>query len=261
MRRYLLPSGMRYSTLAERNEFYSEEFNVSLVKRWFRDLIEKPRFAVIIGRHTGVFPRKYRADASTTILINHYEDFEDLRAQIHDFLPESVYYDQNSYDGNGKVIGEEIAFDLDPENLTCPIHGSLDDKMRRRQGLSFCELELTMIKEAAIRLSDELRETFSRIRVVYSGRGYHLHVTDKDSFGWSYKDRKKFALDLVRRGFPIDEWVTGGRLRMIRLPFSLHGMVSRIAIPLEVREVETFDPISDERCRPKFLGSTSFSFS
>jgi len=259
MRRYLLPGGMRYSTLRERNEFYSEEFNVNHIKRWFMDLITKPRFAVIIGRHTRVFPKKYRADASTTILINHYETFEDLRIQILDFLPESVYYDQSSYDENGKVIGEEIAFDLDPENLTCPIHGSLDDKMRRRQGLSFCELELMMIKDAAIRLNDTLRETFSKIGVVYSGRGYHLHVADSDSYVLRYEDRKKFALDLVCRGFPIDEWVTGGKLRMIRLPFSLHGMVSRIAIPLNVKELGAFDPIRDERCIPKFLGSTSFS--
>jgi DNA primase catalytic subunit len=259
MRRYLLPGGMRYSTLAERNEFYSKQFNPTSVRGWFRSLTNKPRFAVVIGRHTRVFPKKYRADSSTTILINHYRDFEDLRLQILEFLPESVYYDQDIYQ-DGMVLGREIAFDLDPENLSCPIHGSLGDKMKARQGLSFCELELMMIKEAAIRLVDELRETFSKVRVVYSGRGYHIHVVDKDSFVWSYEDRKKFALHLVRRGFPIDEWVTAGRLKMIRLPFSLHGMVSRIVVLVQLGELDSFDPIRDERCRPRFLGSTS-SFS
>jgi DNA primase catalytic subunit len=248
---------MRYSTLSERKEFYSEEFDISQVKRWLEHFATHPRFAVVIGRHTGIFPKEYRKDSATTILINRYESFEDLRAQLLDFLPESVYYDQNIYDEKGRILSEEIAFDLDPENLTCPIHGSFSDKAKKHQGLSFCSLELRMLRKETIRLCDVLEETFSRVRLVYSGRGYHVHVADKDSAHWNYQARKRFALELKKQGFPIDEWVTGGRLRMIRLPFSLHGMVSRIVIPLKPQELKAFDPIRDKRCIPRFARTTS----
>jgi DNA primase catalytic subunit len=56
------------------------------------------------------------------------------------------------------------------------------------------------------------------------------------------------------KGFGIDEWVTAGEMRLIRLPYSLHGLVSRIVVPVEKSELERFDPVSDERCIPKFLG-------
>ncbi|MGB9135564.1 MAG: hypothetical protein WCC63_08315 [Candidatus Bathyarchaeia archaeon] len=87
-------------------------------------------FAVIIGRHTRVFPEKYAADAGTTILIDEYGGLEDVRTEILEFLPESVYYDRNMYGGERRVGGQELAFDIDPENFECPIHGGLEDKMR-----------------------------------------------------------------------------------------------------------------------------------
>jgi hypothetical protein len=42
-------------------------------------------------------------------------------------------------------------------------------------------------------------------------------------------------------------------MRLIRLPYSLHGLVSRIVLPLKKSELERFNPISDARCMPKFL--------
>ena len=112
-----------------------------------------------MGRHTKIFPEKYKADASTTIIIDEYKSLEDVRQQILDFLPEAVYYDRNVYDQNDVKIGQELAFDLDPENITCPIHGTLADKMKRLQGLSFCELELEMVKKEAIGLYEFLRSS------------------------------------------------------------------------------------------------------
>jgi len=257
LRRYELPEGMRYSTLKERGKFYREEFDPKVVDTWLKGMMKRPVFAVIIGRHTKIYPKKYREDASTTILIDEYSDLNDVRAQILEFLPESVYYDRNVYDEEGNALGQEMAFDLDPENLTCPIHGSLKDKMKRHQGLSFCELELRMVRDETVKLYEVLADMFSQIRIVYSGRGFHMHILDSDSFGWSYDERKKFALDLKNKGFLIDDWVTSGEMRLIRLPFSLHGMVSRIASPLRIDELAVFDPIRDDRCIPRFLKATS----
>ena len=176
-----------------------------------------------------------------------------MRDEIIEFLPESAYYDRNVYDENDHKIGQELAFDLDPENITCPIHGSLADKMRREQGLSFCSLELEMVKQQALSLHEHLGKGFSDLKIVYYGRGFHIHVLDEEAYLLREKERKEIAWSVKKKGFAIDEWVTVGEMRLIRLPFSLHGMVSRIVLPLEKSELEWFDPVNDERCVPRFL--------
>jgi DNA primase catalytic subunit len=253
MSQYYLPVGMRYSTLEERKEFYSKEFNLKKVAEWFTDGLGNTKFAVIIGRHTKIYPEKYKEDAATTIIIDEYKDLEDLREQILEFLPEAVYYDRNVYDAKNKIVGQELAFDLDPENITCPVHGSLADKIERHQGLSFCEIEFTMVKKEAIGLFNFLEKRFSDLRVGYSGRGFHLHVFDPKAYTLSTKERLNLARDAKQAGFHIDEWVTSGEFRLIRLLYSLNGLVSRITLPLRKEELESFDAIHDERCRPKFL--------
>jgi DNA primase catalytic subunit len=253
MVRYYLPKGMRYSSLNEREQFYRYEFSLQIVKQWVKEITEKIAFAVIIGRHTHIYPEKYKEDASTTIIIDEYKNLEEVKGFIIEFLPESVYYDRNVYDKENKIVGQELAFDLDPENITCPIHGSLADKMKRGQGLSFCELELQMVKEQALNLYEYLEKRFSLLKIVYSGRGYHIHVFDKYAYVMTRKEREQLAKDIKAKGFPIDEWVTSGDMRLIRLPHSLHGLVSRIVIPLNFSELRRFNPLNDERCIPRFL--------
>ena len=245
---------MRYSTLEERKQFYTQEFNPQKAAEWFSNGLGRTKFAVIIGRHTKIYPPKYKQDASTTIIIDEYKNIEDVRQQILEFLPEAVYYDRNLYDQNDNKISQELAFDLDPENITCPIHGTLADKMKRKQGLSFCEVELEMVKKETIGLYDFLETRFSDVMVVYSGRGFHLHVLDQKAYLLSSEERLNLARQAKQLGFHIDEWVTSGEFRLIRLPYSLNGLVSRIALPLRKDEIESFDAVHDERCLPKFLG-------
>jgi len=253
--RYNLPKGMRYATLNERKMFYQDEFDVAKLGEWFKNWSLKCsiRFALIIGRHTRIFPKEFEEDASTTIIIDEYRNLADVKKQIFEFLPESIYYDRNVYDKKGHIVGQELAFDLDPENLTCPVHGTLAEKMERRQGLGFCEIELNMVKEETIKLHEELAKQFSHMRIVYSGRGFHIHVFDVETFAWTRRRRRDLALKLKEKGFLIDEWVTTGGMRLIRLPYSLHGMVSRIVTPVDIDELRKFDPVSDRRCLPKFL--------
>ena len=247
---------MRYSTLQEREQFYTEEFDTRKVAEWLEMHEGKVKFAVIIGRHTRIYPQKYKEDASTTIIIDEYERLNEVRDDIIEFLPEAVYYDRNVYDENDRKTGQELAFDLDPENVTCPIHGSLADKMKRHQGLSFCKLELELVKKQAISLYEYLEKQFSRMKIVYSGRGFHIHVLDPEAYTLGTKERCQIAKTVKEKGFQIDEWVTAGEMRLIRLPYSLHGLVSRVVVPLEKRELEGFDPIHDGRCLPKFLGGS-----
>jgi DNA primase catalytic subunit len=253
MVQYSLPVGMRYSTLEERKQFYTSEFNLEEVSKWFRSGLDKTKFAVIIGRHTKIFPEKYKEDSETTIIIDEYKNLEDVSQQVLEFLPEAIYYDRSLYDENDRKIGQELAFDLDPENITCPMHGTLGDKMKRNQGLSFCELELEMVKQEAIGLYEFLANRFSEVKIVYSGRGFHLHVFDMQTYQMNIPRREELAQQVKSAGFHIDEWVTSGEMRLIRLPWSLNGLVSRIVLPLTKKELESFDAVHDERCLPKFL--------
>jgi DNA primase catalytic subunit len=244
---------MRYSSLKEREQFYKQEFSLEKAKEWFKGIDGKISFAVIIGRHTHIYPEKYKQDSSTTIIIDEYKDLEEVKNLIIEFLPESVYYDRNVYDEANKAVGQELAFDLDPENIKCPIHGTLTDKMKRGQGLSFCELELKLVKEQALSLYGYLEKSFSFMKIVYSGRGYHIHVFDEYAYEMTREEREQIAKDVKAKGFRIDEWVTAGDMRLIRLPYSLHGLVSRIAIPVDFCELGDFDPITAEKCVPTFL--------
>ncbi len=258
MTKYELPPGLRYSTLKEREKFYASEFKLDKVAQWIKDWPGKINFAVIMGRHTRIFQEKYKKDSDTTIIIDEYSDLKDVRQQIIDFLPEAVYYDRNVYENKIKV-GQELAFDLDPENITCPIHGTLADKMARKQGLSFCKIELDLVKQETTRLYEYLQDRFSSLRIVYSGRGFHIHVLSPEAYKLSPGRRQEIAKEIKSKGFQIDEWVTTGEMRLIRLPFSLNGLVSRIVLPLTINELEGFDPISDERCLPKFLDEQATS--
>jgi DNA primase catalytic subunit len=182
-----------------------------------------------------------------------------------EFRPESVYYDRNVYGswqearrgpGNieelGKSFGQQLAFDIDPENFDCPIHGSLEEKLSKRQGLSFCRLELQLAQEQAIELMDELSGSFGELRLVYSGRGFHIHVLDEDTFFWTQRQRLTLIRSLVRRGYLMDEWVARGGMRLIRLPHSLNGLVSRLVAPLDRIVVRSLDPLTDPRFLPAF---------
>jgi DNA primase catalytic subunit len=260
MSSYFMPAGMRPATLEERKEFYTTEFNADKLGEWLKTRQGKTKFAVIIGRHTKIFPEAYREDADTTIIIDEYQDLEGVRSQILEFLPEASYYDRNIYNQKGKATGQELAFDLDPENVTCPIHGTLADRLKRGQGLSFCELELEIVKGQVVGLWEFLEGRFVGLRVVYSGRGFHVHVFDEAANKLTRKERHELSEEVKARGFDIDTWVTEGEMRLIRLPYSLHGLVSRIAIPLQKNEVAAFNPVNDPRCIPRYLQGKTATF-
>ena len=262
---YRFPDKMAPATLSERFRFYSREFRTGLVGRWFQGWTGHIVFAVIIGRHTKIFPTKYRLDRDHTILIDDYDALNDLQSYCEEYRPESVYYDRNVYrnwkearDGSkdvsrlGRSFGQQLAFDIDPENFECPIHGSLEDKLNNHQGLSFCRLELQLAQEQAAGLSNELSKQFTEIRVVCSGRGFHVHVLDEDTFFWSRKKRLALVRSLTEMGYLMDEWVAGGNMRLIRLPYSLNGLVSRVVTPLERNELHRIDPVDDSRFIPAF---------
>ncbi len=257
---------MRVSSISERREFYAHEFSLAKIRDWFRGWQSPIVFAVVIGRHTRIAPRKYSRERARTIVIDEYEGLSEIKNYLIDFVPEAVYYDRNVYKdwnqarsiGNdtirlGRAFGQELVLDVDPENLTCPIHGTLEDKMRKHQGLSFCRLEFQLATQEAVQLVEILSRRFSQISVVYSGRGFHIHITDEETVLWNRKKRLALVRSLTKKGFVMDEWVPAGGMRLIRLPYSLNGLVSRVATPLPRNELGVFSPITDVRTIPKFL--------
>ncbi len=209
---------------------------------------------------------KYRRERARTIVIDEYESLSEMRNYLIDFMPESAYYDRNVYKDwdqarhlendptqLGSSFGQELVFDIDPENFTCPIHGTLEEKMRRHQGLSFCRLEFQLAQHEAAQLIEILSRNFSDISLVYSGRGFHIHIRDEETAFWNRKKRLALVRSLTKRGLVMDEWVPSGGMRLIRLPYSLNGLVSRTVIPLAKNELGIFDPITDERTIPRFL--------
>ena len=223
-------------------------------------------YALILGRHSGIYPRRFRHLKNVPLVVDDVDDVPDLRPYLLRYLPEGLYYDRNVYTSLEEArnadldyahawksrffLGQELAFDLDPENLDCPIHGDIEDKMRRHQGLSFCDWEFKEVRRQAGDLFDELSDQWSKLKIVYSGRGFHVHVFDHDAFELRRKERASMARRFAKR-YALDEWVTSGEMRLIRLPHSLHGMVSRIVLPVPRRGLDHFS-YDDPRAIPRF---------
>lgn len=248
-----LPYNMRPSTLEERKQFYSD-FDMKIIKSWEkRELV----YAVIIGRHSDIYLEKYEEDKNIPLIIDKYKSLEQVKQKILKFLPEGVYYDRNHYKDVSlchnynlrkawnwdNFLGQELAFDLDPENVNCPLHGSLQKRMNKGWGLSFCEKAFELIIENTINLYEKLTEDYSKIKIVFSGRGFHIHVFDKEIIKLSRGEREKIAVKYSKYG--VDKWVTSGEMRLIRLPYTLNGTASRIVKPLSKKELEEFNPEKD----------------
>lgn len=263
---YELPGSLRPAALSERRLFFSRLMDYDAAERWFASFPGERVFALILGRHSGIYPRRYRSLKNISLLVEDARSVRDLRPYLLKYLPEGVYYDRNAYASveqarRGRLeyarawrsrwfLGQELAFDLDPENLDCPIHGNIEDKMRRHQGLSFCDWEFQETRRQAAELHDLLSREWSRLSVVYSGRGFHGHVLDEDAYGLTKAERTRVARRYGKR-FALDEWVTSGEMRLVRLPYSLHGMVSRVVVPVPRGDLEDFS-YDDPRATPDF---------
>ena len=113
---------------------------------------------------------------------------------------------------------QELAFDIDPENIVCPIHGSVEEKMERRQGLSFCDWEFQEARRQAGDLYDRLGRDWQDLAITYSGRGFHLHVRDPEAFrgmengreARMHSDRGRMSSDVSFRSFG-DQALGAGR--------------------------------------------------
>jgi len=263
---------MRPSTLSERREFYGHEFDLRSVSEWIGERRGTMKLAMIPGRHTGIVVPKHAKDKDNVVIIDDWRTARDIRSYCLDYLPEGLYYDRNRYrdvtecarcderkkncSGCYNFIGQQLAFDLDPENVDCPVHGHIGEKLARGIGLlSFCMIEFRMIMRQARELYADLKEEYNEVGIVFSGRGFHVVVDDKEAYALTKEERTAIAKEMLRR-YDIDEWITTGGSRLMRLPYSLNAIVSRKCILIdEEKELKGFDPRTSCLVLPAFARS------
>jgi len=216
---------IRASSLEERKIFY-KNLNLNKIKEWIKDKYTK--FGVIIGRQSKISPINYEYDKFNLIVIEEYNNLKDIQNLILEYLPESVYYDRNIYDENNKVLGQELAFDLDLDLIS----------------------DIDKAKSIIFLFYNKLSESYSNTKLVYSGRGFHFHIFDEDTYFLTHKERSKIIKKYSE--YKIDYWVTDGRYRHIRLPFSLNGMISRIVTPININDLNDFN-LNNRLIIPNFI--------
>ncbi|MDI6887470.1 MAG: hypothetical protein QMC98_02360 [Candidatus Thermoplasmatota archaeon] len=70
--------------------------------------------------------------------------------------------------------------------------------MKLKKGLSFCMYEFNLVRKQTLELYEELVKNYSKVRTTYSGRGFHIHVFDEDTYKLARKERLKIAQRLSK---------------------------------------------------------------
>lgn len=248
---------MHKSSLKERKEFYEEEFNIKKVESWLKKLPYFPQFFVIdLGSETKIIKDKKKL--KKLIFFRPNLSLKELKEKLIKHYPEDVYYDRNVYKNPYKClknfnfknaplsknyVGQELVFDVDPENINCPRCGN-------KSFPKFCETCSKLSIQNGFKIYKELKKIFSKFEIVFSGRGCHVHVLDRKAYLLSLNERKR--LNNKFKDLAVDPWVSYGRIRLIRLPYSLNSLSSRIVTPLRIKEIKDFD-INKRRLIPEFL--------
>lgn len=230
----------RASTLDERKKFYEKEFKIDKLKAWFAgNGIKIPQiWAIDAGSDSGILRNRRWKN------FLFYFSFKELKEKIAKYTPEDIYYDRNIYYNPKRALktlsfkqykSQELVFDIDAENIACCDREVCDKCIRLAYNLAFKMKRLL-----------ERNEGFKKIKIVYSGKGFHVHVLDNNASRLSNEQRKE--LNKKYSEFPIDPWVSQGNIRLIRAPYTLNGIVSRIVMPADSKRI-----FKKNRFIPKFI--------
>jgi len=123
----------KQSSLNDRKIFYQNKFNIKKVSSWLKQLPYKPQFFVVdLGSETKII--KDKSKLKKLIFFKPNISLKQLKTKLIKYLPEDVYYDRNIYKNPYKClknfdfknapysknyICQELAFDVDPENINC----------------------------------------------------------------------------------------------------------------------------------------------
>ncbi len=252
--RFDFPDGMRPATVDERERFYREAFPADQVRRRMERW--DPFIPVVdVGTESTRYRPRLREYKGKLVRLTDWDDMDDLREKIVSYAPEDLYYvttveREDRIETNPE---QELVFDLDPENLSCR---RCDMKRRRLDSPAkdhvFCTDCFADLARETKQLFAFLHNHFDDLELVHSGRGFHIHVMDDAAFLMDREDRNELA-GKVASEFPIDQDVTAGDIDLVRLPGSLHGLVSRTATVLDPGDLDDPDRILDRLSLPGFL--------
>jgi hypothetical protein len=71
-----LPFGMRPSTLQEREQFYTK-FDMKKARDWVG---KKLVYAVVLGRHSNIYPVQYKKNKNILLIIDNYQSLQDVKS-------------------------------------------------------------------------------------------------------------------------------------------------------------------------------------
>lgn len=240
------------------------------MREWFSGKpgsLKRPIFHLDVGYETGYCRKKYR-DKLGKLLYFDIKDYNELKEMVLEYLPEDLYYDRNLYRDISKcaecetrncqacedLLGQELMFDLDPENIDCPNCGSLEERIRGASMFKFCYICFNKVIDQTKLLHDLLLEKgFQKLSTVYSGRGFHIYIEDSEAYSMRLEERKALALEVKNKGIAIDPWVTEGGSRLARVPYSLNGLVSKVCYPIEISDIKKHDFWRSKPFLPEFL--------
>ncbi|MDY6765826.1 MAG: DNA primase small subunit domain-containing protein [Candidatus Nanohaloarchaea archaeon] len=250
------PGELRPATVEERREFYRSAFPRDEVAQRM-DRWDKFVPVIDVGADTTRYRPRFKQYKGKLVRITDFDGVEDLATKIVDYAPEDLYYVTTIEKADRVETNpeRELVFDIDPEDVDC------EDCRRRKQHLddtaaayTFCEDCFAAAATATRQLHAFLENHFSQLDLVYSGRGFHIHVGDGEAFQMDREDRRRLA-GKVAKEFPIDTQVTAGEKDLIRMPGSLHGLVSKVVTPIEPGVLTSPDHILTSVGVPEFLAT------
>src|SRR5437763_10431335 len=92
-----LPGNLRPASLAERRRFYADKMDYRAAATWMARPTGGRVYALILGRHSGIYPPRFRHLKTVPLTIADAEDVRELQPSLLRYLPEGVYYDRNVY--------------------------------------------------------------------------------------------------------------------------------------------------------------------
>lgn len=251
--RFDFPEGMRPATVEEREEFYRTEFPREEVERY---MARFDRFVPVVdvGSESTRYRPRFREAKGKLVRIEEFDGVDDLKDRIVEYAPEDLYYvtlieREDRIETNPE---QELVIDLDPEHLEC----RRCDRARQRldkpaSDYVFCRDCFRDLARETRQLHAVLDRNFDDLRLVFSGRGFHVHVGDDAAYKLDREDRRQLSNKLTGQ-FPVDRITTADQ-QLMRLPGSLHGLVSRVVTEVEPADLSRPDRILESTGLPGFL--------
>src|SRR5437870_6468984 len=94
---YTLPGDLAPASLGDRRRFYERGMDYSSAREWMSIPPGERVYALILGRHSGIYLRRFRHLQNVPLVVDVVQEANCLRRYVLKYLPEGVYYDRNVY--------------------------------------------------------------------------------------------------------------------------------------------------------------------